>query len=94
MKLGAPAFFLNSNTLTAPRKVLEPLLTLTSRAISHKTENKRVAGYEKLVTKGDAGDRGVPAQLGMGVRMPSAHVIPASIQSSFREAKVTTHPCL
>ena len=94
IKLGAPAFFLNSNTRTAPTKVLEPLLNLTIKATFHKTGNKLVAGHDKLVTKRDAGDRRVPAQLGMGVRMPSAHVIPASRQSSFREAKMTTHPCL
>ena len=40
----------------------------------------------KLVTKRDTGHRGVSAQLGMGVRMPAAHVIPASLQLSVREA--------
>ena len=41
MKLGAPAFFLNSNTRTAPRiKVLKPPLVFRSTFLSDKTETK------------------------------------------------------
>ena len=52
---------------------------MTSSSPLHlKTLNKLVIGREKLVTKRDTGDRGVPAQLGMGVSVPSTHVVPAS----------------